>query len=426
MNFMIPDIFSSVYLYLKGYVFYYPVIMSIVWMMGGVFFYWRRERKVSKLPPKLTSYPLVSVLIPAHNEEADIEESVRSIFANHYPKLEVIVINDASTDGTQAVLDGLLGEYPNLRVVHLHKNMGKAQGLNMALAMSHGDVLMTLDADSMLDERAIEWAVWHFVTFPRVGAVTGNPRIRNRSTLLAKIQIAEYSSVIGLIKRTQRLLGKVMTVSGVVAAWRRTAVIHSGLWNPAAITDDIEMTWRLETHFWDIRYEPNMLCWMLVPETLKGLWRQRLRWAQGGIEVLRMHLDVWKSWKERRIWPIYSDYVFSAFWALSFFFLLVFDGLRIFMALGTQNVQLVQGIFGLLWGWNGMIIASICLLQIFVSLMLDSRYDVGLWKIFFWTPWYPLFYWAFNSLAAVFSLPKGLLRDLHTNATWSSPDRGLR
>lgn len=52
-----------------------------------------------------------------------------------------------------------------------------------------------------------------------------------------------------------------------------------GLWNPAAITDDIEMTWRLETHFWDIRYEPNMLCWMLVPETLKGLWRQRLRWG---------------------------------------------------------------------------------------------------------------------------------------------------
>ena len=143
------------------------------------------------------------------------------------------------------------------------QNMGKAPGLNLALAMSHGEIIVTLDVDSMLDERAIEWAVWHFITFPRVGAVTGNPRVRNRSTLLAKIQTAEYSSVIGLIKRVQRLMGKVMTVSGVVAAWRRSAIIHVGLWNTVAITDDIEMTWKLETYFWDIRYEPNMICWML-------------------------------------------------------------------------------------------------------------------------------------------------------------------
>lgn len=194
----------------------------------------------------------------------------------------------------------------DLRVLHLQKNMGKAHGLNLALAISHGEIIVTLDADSMLDEHAVEWAVWHFNTFPRVGAVTGNPRVRNRTTLLAKIQTAEYSSVIGLIKRAQRLMGKVMTVSGVVAAWRRSAVVHAGLWDTKAITDDIEMTWRLETKFWDVRYETNMLCWMLVPESLSGLWKQRCRWAQGGVEVMRRHYDVWKDWRQRRIWPICS------------------------------------------------------------------------------------------------------------------------
>lgn len=210
--------------WLVNYVFYYPVIMSLVWLFGGICFYVRRERHVSKEPPVLKRHPLVSVLIPAHNEEETIADAVHSIFSNRYDNLEVIVINDASTDGTETVLQELLQEYPHLRLLHLRKNMGKAHGLNLALAMSHGEIIVTLDADSMLDDRAIEWAVWHFITFPRVGAVTGNPRVRNRSTLLAKIQTAEYSSVIGLIKRAQRLMGKVMTVSGVVAAWRRGSV----------------------------------------------------------------------------------------------------------------------------------------------------------------------------------------------------------
>jgi len=253
-----------------NYIFYYPIVMSIVWMLGALCFYWRRERNKPKTPPPLSRTPLVSVFIPAHNEETTIAESVHSIYQSRYQNLEVIVINDASTDRTQEILDGLQQQYPKLRVLQLHKNQGKAQGLNLALAISHGEVIMTLDADSMLDENAISWAVWHFITFPRVGAVTGNPRVRNRSTLLARLQTADYCSVIGLIKRAQRLFGKVMTVSGVVAAWRRTAIIHAGLWDTHAITDDIEMTWRLETKFWDIRYETNMLCWMLVPDAGAG------------------------------------------------------------------------------------------------------------------------------------------------------------
>lgn len=314
--------------WLVSYVFYYPVIMSLVWLFGGICFYVRRERHISQEPPSLKRHPLVSVLIPAHNEEETIADAVHSIFSNHYDNLEVIVINDASTDGTEAVLQELLQEYPRLRLLHLRKNMGKAHGLNLALAMSHGEIIVTLDADSMLDERAIEWAVWHFITFPRVGAVTGNPRVRNRSTLLAKIQTAEYSSVIGLIKRAQRLMGKVMTVSGVVAAWRRSAIIHVGLWDTVAITDDIEMTWKMETHFWDIRYEPNMICWMLVPESIRGLWKQRKRWAQGGIEVIRRHYRVWTDWRQRRIWPIYIDYLLGAFWAYAFCLCLLIWGAR--------------------------------------------------------------------------------------------------
>ena len=87
--------FDTLAALLTGYVFYYPVIMSIFWMVGGIYFYWRRERGQATEPPKLARRPLVSVLVPAHNEERDIEDAVRSIFHNSYANLEVIVINDA-------------------------------------------------------------------------------------------------------------------------------------------------------------------------------------------------------------------------------------------------------------------------------------------------------------------------------------------
>lgn len=408
--------------FLAKYIFYYPILMSVVWMIGGICFYWRRERNMPMQPPELTSYPLVSMLIPARNEERDIKETTEAILQSDYPNLEVIVINDASTDRTGKILEELTYRYPNLKVLHMQKNMGKANGLNLAFAMSHGDIIMTIDADSMLDRYAIRWAVWHFQKFPRVGALTGNPRVRNRTSLLARIQTAEYSSVIGLIKRTQRLMGKVMTVSGVVAAWRRTAIVDVGLWNSGVITDDIEMTWKMETHFWDVRYEPNVICWMLVPETIKGIWAQRKRWAQGGIEVMRMHHDVWKSWKDRRIWPVYIDYCLGTFWAYAFLICVVLWLLNMFsggaFTFGSLGNPFLE--------WNGAIVATVCLLQFLVSIFIDYRYDHQLWHVYFWVIWYPVVYWIYNSLATVVAVPKGLLRNLNKAAVWVSPDRGIR
>ena len=416
------NILQIIFDLLAKFIFYYPVVMSIVWMIGGIFFYWRRERNVSKEPPELKRYPLVSVLIPAHNEGWDIEETVLAILNNKYPNLEIIVINDGSTDNTEEILESLAEKHRELRVLHLQENMGKANGLNLAFAISHGEIIVTIDADALLDSRAIEWMVWHFETFPRVGALTGNPRVRNRTSLLAKMQTAEYSSVIGLIKRTQRLLGKVMTVSGVVAAWRRSAIVNAGFWSNEVITDDIDMTWKMETRFWDVRYEPNVICWMLVPETLQGIWRQRKRWAQGGFEVLRRHAGVWCSWRNRRIWPVYLDYVLGAFWAYAFCASIIIwlssCCFGDYLNLGEMRNPFFE--------WNGAVVAVICLLQFLVSLLIDRRYDYELGALYFWVIWYPVIYWIFNSLATVAAAPRGLFGSMEKTATWVSPDRGIR
>ena len=143
---------------------------------------------------------------------------------------------------------------------------------------------------------------------PRVGAITGNPRVWNRTSLLGKIQAGEYSSIIGLIKRTQRIVGKLLTVSGVLAAYRKSALLNCGLFDSDTVTEDIDITWKLQEQFWDVRFEPRALARILVPETLGGLWRQRVRWAQGGLEVLIKHFRIWGNFKYRRFWPIYVEY----------------------------------------------------------------------------------------------------------------------
>jgi len=403
-----------------NFFFLYPIVMSIIWMIGGTYFYFRYERNSPELP-QLKEFPMVTIIIPAHNEGDHIVETVEGALKSEYPNYEILVVDDGSTDNTLLYIEELAAKHERVRALVLKNNMGKAAALNNGLLMSKSDILVTIDADCILDSKALHWIVYHFIRFPRVGAVTGNPRVRNRTTLLAKIQNGEYSSIIGLIKRTQRLLGKVLTVSGVIAAFRRQAIIDSGMWDTDMVTEDINITWKLEKRFWAVHYELNAIGWILVPETPSGLWKQRVRWAQGGIEVLRRHKDIWLSWKQRRLWPIYIDYLLSILWAY---------GLLFFTALWIVNAYFGTAIPGWMMlnpipQWIGSMIALVCLIQFVISMAIDSKYDSTLYQHYVWVIWYPAIYWLFNAFALIRALPKALFKRIGVAARWKSPDRGL-
>ena len=284
---------------LLGYSFYYPLTMSFIWIFGGIYYFLRLERKAPRPfdPPKLDAWPRVTLVVPCHNEAENIRDTIAALSNQDYPDFEIIAIDDASTDDTGRILNALLRIYPNLRVLHFPANQGKAMGLRMAALAADSDFLVCIDGDSLLDRHATRWLMWHMVTGPRVGAVTGNPRIRNRSTLLGRLQVGEFSSIVGLIKRAQRIFGRVFTVSGVIAAFRISALHQVGYWSTDVVTEDIDISWRLQMNFWDIRYEPNALCWILMPETLRGLWKQRLRWARGGAEVAWRYMRQLLDWR---------------------------------------------------------------------------------------------------------------------------------
>jgi len=237
-------------------------------------------------PPVLEDTPSVSVLVPCFNEGVNAEETIGHALALDYPDFEVIAINDGSTDETAEVLNRLAQKYPKLKVVHLAENQGKAMALQAGSLLAKSEFLIGIDGDALLDPHAAHWMVRHFVAHPHVAAVTGNPRIRNRSTLLGRVQVGEFSSIVGMIKRAQRSFGRLFTVSGVITAFRKSAVHEVGYWSADMLTEDIDITWKLQRAGWDVRFEPNALVWILMPETLKGLWQQRLRWAMGGAQVL--------------------------------------------------------------------------------------------------------------------------------------------
>jgi len=416
----LPALMGSFWGVMLSYVFLYPVLMSLLWMIGGVAFYFRYERyphRIVSQPPERADYPLIAVLVPCFNEEANARETIDALMELRYPNFEVIAINDGSRDRTGDILNALADEYPLLRVIHNVKNQGKAVGLNTSALLTHAEILVGIDGDARLDPWCLHWLVRHFDE-PEVGAVTGNPRVRTRSTLLGRIQVGEFSSIVGLIKRAQRSIGLIFTVSGVIAAFRRSALFEAGFWSPDKLTEDVDITWKLQLAGWEVRFEPRALCWILMPETLKGLWNQRLRWATGGAQVI---FDYWSEiWQRPRMWPVFVEYSMSILWAFCMALLVVYRiADLVFYRVDLQSAPV------LMLGWTGLLIGTTCLVQMMLSLWLDRPYDQGLLKNYFWMIWYPVIYWVLGATTAVAALPAALARRSGKRARWISPDRGV-
>lgn len=402
------------------FVFFYPFFMALFWAIGASIFAWRRERRV--LPPELDEHPKVAVLIPCHNEEVTIAEVVRIAASSRYPNLEIVVVDDASTDASADILEGLLDEIGRLRVIHLERNLGKAKALTIGSMATDAEYLMCIDADALLHEHAIEWMVADLERNPRVGAVTGNPRVLNRTTLVSRVQVGEFSAIVGMIKRTQRLLGRVYTVSGVCACFRRRAVHDVGYWSSETVTEDVDISWKLQLGYWGILYEPRALCWILVPETVRGLWRQRLRWAKGGIEAAIRHHREMYDWTKRRMWPVLLELMVSTVWCYAV--VLVFLAWAVTEAFPDLLPPSLQ-VASILPGWTGTLLALVCLVQFTVGLALDRRYEgSGLMRQLFWAIWYPALYWVITAGTSVVAVPLVVMRGGKTrHAVWRSPDR---
>jgi biofilm PGA synthesis N-glycosyltransferase PgaC len=227
---------------------------------------------------------------------------------------------------------------------------------------------------------------------------------------------------VGLIKRTQRVYGQVFTVSGVISAFRRSALDRVGYWSLDMITEDIDISWKLQRDHWSVFYEPRALCWILMPETLRGLWKQRLRWAQGGAEVfLKNIFSIW-NWRHRRLWPMVAEFCLSTIWAFAFAVSILLWALGHVVDLPphirVDNLAPPD--------FTGLVLAFMCLMQFCISIVIERRYEPGLWRALYWVIWYPVAYWMLSLVTTLVSYPKVMIRVRRKRARWTSPDRGIK
>ena len=406
-----------------SYIFFYPLFMSTLWMIGAIFFYFKNEKPYLKeIIPSLKpneNWPGVSIVIPCYNEGQNAIETITYALNVQYPEFEVIAINDGSKDDTLAILLSLAKNNPKLKVVNLAENQGKALGLQAGALLSKYEYLVGIDGDALIDPFCLHWMVKHFIRYPQVAAVTGNPRIRNRTSLLGKIQVGEFSSIVGMIKRAQRSFGRLFTVSGVITGFRKSAVHEVGYWSPDMLTEDIDITWKLQSNGWDVRFEPRALVWILMPETLKGLWKQRLRWAMGGAQVMLKNFKVLSQPKQTHLWGLMTELLLSMVWAYSMIIVFIVWLLDLFIDLPYIMISDSP----ILPNESGIILIGACLIQFYVSKWLDGHYDKGMGQNYFWMIWYPFAFWFLNLFTAVAALPKVLFAK-KKRARWVSPDRG--
>ncbi|MGP4115728.1 glycosyltransferase [Levilactobacillus zymae] len=393
----------------------YPIFVSIIWITGGLFSSFYRRRQARTL---LTAdeEPFVSILIPAHNESDTLVAAVKSLAGLQYQHYEVVLIDDCSTDNTWDLMQTLAKQWAGqlaIHNLHLPVNQGKASALNQGAKVAKGDYLVVIDADSLLQPDAVTQLMTTLLENPNYGAVTGKPIVRNRSTLLGRLQLLEYVAVIDLIKKAQAYLtGNITTVSGVIVAFRREALNEVGGWNPAVMTEDIDITWRMYRNKWQAAYEPRAVCWILVPERLRGLLKQRQRWSRGGLEVLitnRRGLYL-NPWGQR---GLLLESIVSNCWAILTAVSLVAYAFQLFF---LHNLSLNGNLLILMFTLNAI--------QFTIGFIASQEIAQLTLPELLLVPVYILYYWLINLVSCIAAISSYFV-DPQRRGTWRSPDRGL-
>jgi cellulose synthase/poly-beta-1,6-N-acetylglucosamine synthase-like glycosyltransferase/peptidoglycan/xylan/chitin deacetylase (PgdA/CDA1 family) len=233
--------------------------------------------------------PAVTVLIPAHNEENVVVQTVTSVLASDVKSLRVIVVNDGSTDSTGAKLDASFGNDPRVRIIH-QVNRGKAASLHRALGEVKTEIVVTIDADTEIEPDAISKLLRHF-SDPKVGAVAGNVKVGNRSRWLTRWQALEYITSQNMEKRAFDLLNCITVVPGALGAWRKEAIEAAGGITADTVAEDADLTIGIRRLGWRISYDEEAIAWTEAPETPGALIRQRFRWTFGTLQSFWKHSD---------------------------------------------------------------------------------------------------------------------------------------
>jgi cellulose synthase/poly-beta-1,6-N-acetylglucosamine synthase-like glycosyltransferase len=340
--------------------YFLVLYLSVFWLLVLL------EKK--ELPQKIvTSWPAVSVIIPAYNEENTIRKSVESVFALDYDNLQLIVVNDGSTDKTKEIVEQLQQNAPLPFIFLNQENKGKGAALNHALQHVTGEYYATLDADSTVDSGLMKKLMPYFVD-DNVASVLPLLKVRNPENILQRIQRYEY--IINMFyKNLNAKLDCVHVTPGPCSVYRTTVIQQLGGYDEHNITEDLEIAIRLQKHHYKIVQTAEAAVYTIPPDTVKALYRQRNRWYKG---------SVLNSFKHRAIMfnREYGDFgtvrlptiILSGILSVIILFTLGFDAITLVAAKFSQLASVNFDIFTFLKNWSfNFHILDLSFLKLFVA-----------------------------------------------------------
>lgn len=252
-----------------------------------------RQKRISKiqLPAKLTGVAhKVSIIVPGYNEEVTAPKTVENLLRIDYPDFEIVFVDDGSKDNTFKNLFEKYGHHPKVKIL-TKPNGGKASALNYGIGFATGDILVCIDADTVLKPDAV-WLMIPYFSDPLVAAVAGNVKVGNRKNLLTRWQSIEYITSQNFDRRAFDGLNAIMVVPGAIGAFRRDAVQKVGMFTTDTLAEDCDLTLRLLRAGFKIRTCNEAYAYTEVPETLNMLVKQRFRWTFGIMQAFWKHHDV--------------------------------------------------------------------------------------------------------------------------------------
>lgn len=271
-----PEIVTTIYLilmFIALYFFFFYIILIL-----------RNKHRIFDYPKPKKNYSL-SILVPAYNEEKTIADTVKHLFESDYENIvEVIIINDGSTDDTAGVVKKLKKKYPKLKFLDKKINSGKADSLNQAIKIAKGELIAVTDADSYPDKTAVRKMIGFF-NDKKVGAVTSAVFVRNKKSFFAKIQAIEYI-VLAWTRKLLDFVDSVYVTNGPLSIYRKSGVHEVGGFDTKTVTEDIDITWNLLDHGYKTKMCLDAFVTTTVPLKFKVWWRQRERWGIGGLQAI--------------------------------------------------------------------------------------------------------------------------------------------
>lgn len=231
----------------------------------------------------------VTVIVPAFNEEKSIASSIESLLSQDYGNYEVVVVDDGSTDRTLEIARRYEG--PKVKVIH-QENKGKAEALNTGIRSSSGAIVLTVDADTRLNQGALTALARRFASEPKLGALSGNVKVDRPKGILQRLQEVEYTTGIGLNRKGQSMLSTVMIVPGPIAAFRKEAAEKVNYFSPSTFAEDFDITLAILKERYKVEYEDRAIAYTIAPRGVEDLLKQRRRWYRGMMQALAKHEDM--------------------------------------------------------------------------------------------------------------------------------------